>query len=61
MHGDRLIDSRRHGGSMDRAVELSRGHRIGRIEAGEEPAVWQHLALGMGQAPPGTQPLEQQR
>src|SRR5215510_13996635 len=59
VHRDRLIDSRRRGGSMDRAVELPRGHRIGRIEAGEEPAVWQDPALGMGQAPPATQPLEQ--
>ena len=46
---------------MDRAVELPRGHRIGRIEAGEEPSIWQDLALGMGHAPPGTQPLEQHR
>jgi hypothetical protein len=46
---------------MDRPVQLPRGHRIDWIEAGEEPAVWQHLALGMGHAPPGTQPLEQQR
>ena len=48
MHRDRLIDSRRRGGSMDGAVELPRGHRIGWIQAGEEPAVWQDLALGMG-------------
>src|SRR4249920_1095045 len=50
VHRDRLIDSRRRGGSMDRPVELPRGHRIGRIQAGEEPAVWQDLALGMGHA-----------
>jgi hypothetical protein len=43
VHRDRLIDSRRHGGSMDRTVELPRGHRIGRIQAGEQPAVWQDL------------------
>jgi len=61
VHRDWLIDSRRRGGSMDRPVELPRGHRIGRIEAGEEPSIWQDLALGMGHAPPGTQPLEHYR
>lgn len=61
VHRDRLIDSRRRGGSMDRPVELPRGHRIGRIEAGEEPPVWQDLALGMGHPSPGTQLLEQHR
>src|SRR5689334_13974641 len=40
---------------------VAAGSWIDWIEAGEEPAVWQHLALGMGHAPPGTQPLEQQR
>ena len=61
VHRDRLIDSGRRGGSMDRPVQLPRGHWIDWIEAREQPPVWQNLAIGMGHAPPGTQPFEQHR
>jgi hypothetical protein len=37
---------RRIGPFVDCPVELPRGHRIGRIQAGEEPPAWQDLALG---------------
>ena len=46
---------------MDGAVELPRGERIRRIHAGEQPAAGQHLALGVGDAPPGAQALQQHR
>ena len=46
---------------MDGAVELPRGQRIHRIQPGEQPPVWQDLALGVAHAPPCAQPREQHR
>ena len=54
----RLSMPGRGGGGVDGAVELPRAQRIHRIQAREQPAAGQDLALGMADAPPGAQPLQ---
>ena len=61
VHRHALVDLRRLGGGMDGAVELAGAQRVHGIEAGEEPAPGQDLALGMAHAPPRAQPLQQHR
>ena len=46
---------------MHGAVELTGGQRIDGIQAREQPAAVEHLALGTGHPPPRAQPLEQHR
>ena len=59
MHGDALIDVRGLRSLVHRAVQLPGAQRIHRIEAREQIAAGQHLALGPCVAPPGAQSLEQ--
>ena len=59
VHGDAFVDVCGQCGGGDGAVELSGGHRIGRVETGEEPATGQDLALRMPHAPPTAQALQQ--
>ena len=61
VHRDALVDVRGLRGLVHGAVELPGAHGIQRIEAREQIAARQHLALGAGVAPPGAQPLEQDR
>src|SRR3954447_19079241 len=50
---DPLVDLRHLGSGVAGAVELARGHRLGRIAAREEPALWPC------RLPPGAQQIEQ--
>jgi hypothetical protein len=52
---DALVDVRHLGGGVAGAVELARGHRLGRIAAGEQPT------SGPRGLPPGPQQVEQAR
>ena len=54
-----LLEAGRGRGQVDGPVELACRHVIGRVHAGEQPAAGQDLALGVAQAPPGPQPLQQ--
>ena len=59
VHRYALVDLRGFGGGVNSPIELTRGHRIHRIEAGKQPAAGQYLALGVAQSPPAAQPLQQ--
>jgi hypothetical protein len=59
MHRDALLDVRGPRGFVHRTVQLPGAQRIQRIEAREQIAAGQNLALGLRIAPPGAQPLEQ--
>jgi tetratricopeptide (TPR) repeat protein len=61
VRGHALVELGHIGGNVDGAVELTRTQRVHRIEAREEPAAGQDLALGMADAPPGAQPLQHHR
>ncbi len=61
VHRHALVDLGRVGGGVDGAVELARGQRVHRVQAREQPAAAQDLALGMADAPPRAQPLQQHR
>src|ERR1700722_12581303 len=61
MHRDALIDARGNRGFMHGPVQLPGTHGVHRIEARKQIAAWEDLPLGVGMAPPGTQPLEQER
>src|SRR3954451_2233954 len=50
---DPLVDRRHLGSGVAGAVELARGHRLGRIAGREEPALWPC------RLPPGAQQIEQ--
>jgi len=56
-----LVDLGGVGSKVDGAVELPRAQRVGRIQAREQPASRQDLALGVTQAPPCAQPFQQYR
>ena len=43
---------------MHGAVQLPHGQRLDGVQAREQPAAVEHLALGTGDSPPGAQPLE---
>ena len=59
MHRDALVDARCQGGLMHRAVQLSRAQGLDGVQARKEPPALKHLALGSGDPPLGTQPLQQ--
>ena len=46
---------------VDSAVELTRSHRVDRVQPGDEPAIAANLALGMTQTPPGAKTFQQHR
>ena len=52
---DALVDLRHLGGGVTGAIELARGHRLGRIAAREQPA------LRLRRLPPGPQQVEQEQ
>src|ERR1700688_408198 len=58
MERDALVDPSRQRSLMHGPVELSGGQGLNRVQAWEQPAAVEHLALGTGNAPPGAQPLE---
>ena len=60
VHRDSLVDQRHVGGRTDGAVELAHGQRIHGVESWEQPSVGEDLPLGVGGAPPGALPLQQQ-
>jgi hypothetical protein len=49
------------GGKMDGAVELPGAQGFDRVQAGEQPAAVEHLALRPGYAPPHPQAFQQDR
>src|SRR5258707_635278 len=55
MQRDALVDVRHLGGGVTGAIELARGHRLGRI------AAWKQPALRPRRPPPGAQQVEQVR
>src|SRR5262245_17735378 len=57
MHRDALVDPGALGGSVDRAVQLPRGHWIDAVLAREQPSPIDHQFLAARIAPPGAQPL----
>ncbi len=59
MHRYMLVDACGISRFAHGAVELAGAERIDRIQARKQPATIEHLALDAGDAPPGTQPLEQ--
>ncbi len=61
VRGHALGDAGRRRRVMHGAVELPRGQRLHRIEAREQAAVGEDLALRMADAPPGAQPLQHDR
>src|SRR5271170_1357955 len=60
MHRDALVDARSEGGLMHGAVQLPCAHGVHRIKARKQIAAREDLPLGVGMAPPGAQPLEQE-
>jgi len=61
VRGNALVDARGGCSHVTDPVELPGAHRVERVLPGEQPAPVEHLALGAGNPPPGTQVLEQHR
>ena len=59
VHRDALVDARREGRLMHRAVQLSGAQGLDGVQARKQPAALEHLALSSGHSPPGAQPLQQ--
>src|ERR1039458_9093585 len=61
MEGEAFVDPSREGGLMHGTGELTGGQGLNRVQAREQPAAIEHLALGTGDPPPGPQALEHHR
>jgi hypothetical protein len=61
VRGNALVDTGSIGSRVYGAVELARRQRVSRVQAREQPATGPHAALGVGNAPPGAQALQQHR
>ena len=61
MQRDAFVDTRREGSLVHGAVELTCGQGLDGVQAREQPAAVEHLALGSGDPPPSAQALEHHR
>ena len=56
-----LVDTCLVGRRVDGTVELPGAEMLDRVQAGEQLAAVEHLALSTGNAPPDTQAFQQHR